>query len=145
VVQRRHYIIVRWQSRKHTVRSSHLGGPDDIHWRADLVESVRIDGKPRQKYVAYLVGFTEQQTRDKRTGKIREAQQFFIWERALERLDQLDQQFFFVLHLNARKRIEDALAKRIGMPAPTREELAAFHVKNSAELDELVAAMRTAR
>jgi hypothetical protein len=68
-------MFVGWQSRKHTVRSSYLGGPDDVHWRADLLESVRI-GKPRQRHWAYLVGFAEQQIRDKRTGKVHEAQQF---------------------------------------------------------------------
>jgi hypothetical protein len=131
-------MFVRWQSRKHTVRSSYLGGPDDIHWRADLIESVRVDGKPRQRRWGYLVGFTEQQIMDKRTGKVREAQQFFVWERALKRLDELD-----LVH--DRKMIEKALAARIGMAAPTRDELEAFHVRNKADLDGLAQAFRSAR
>ena len=31
----------------------------DIHWRAILVENERVNGKPTQRHIAYLVGFTE--------------------------------------------------------------------------------------
>jgi hypothetical protein len=121
-------MFVRWQSRKHTVRRSWLGGPDDVHWRADLVASERVDGKPRQKHLLYLVGFTEAQVAI-------EAQRFFIWESALKRLDMLTW-----YEPRDRQRIEAAVAKRIGMPAPAREELEAFHVRNRADLEELAAA-----
>jgi hypothetical protein len=38
-------------------------------------------GKTRQRHRAYLVGFTDRQIRNKRTGKVHEAPEFFIWER----------------------------------------------------------------
>ena len=54
-------MFVRWTSRAR--RTSEFGpnrwGEEDVHHRAILVEAVRIDGKPRQRHVAYLVGFTE--------------------------------------------------------------------------------------
>jgi hypothetical protein len=31
----------------------------DVHWAAIIVESVRVDGKPTQRHVAYLGGITE--------------------------------------------------------------------------------------
>src|SRR5262245_24497883 len=72
-------MYVRWQSRKRrkpqfgrhgkTIRSarrygeriiaSASTGKQDRHWRAILVENVRVDGKPTQRHVAYLAGFTE--------------------------------------------------------------------------------------
>jgi hypothetical protein len=112
-------MFVRWQARKHTERSSYLGGSDDVHWRADLVESVRINGKPRQRHIAYLVGFTEQQLRaksvGKRRGKVRLRQQLFVWQSALDRLDSLGDRVSDV----DRARIEESLAGRIGMPKPS--------------------------
>jgi hypothetical protein len=118
-------MFLRWQSRKHTERRSYLGDTDDVHWRADLVESIRIDGRPRQRYIAYLCGFTEQQFKDKRTGRVREAQQLYVWEHALNCLDRLDNQ----LTGEDRARIEAALADRIGVPKPTREAIEAQHRK----------------
>jgi ribosomal protein S4E len=40
-------MYIRWQTRSHRA--------------IILVENVRVDGRPRKKYVAYLAGFDEQQ------------------------------------------------------------------------------------
>jgi hypothetical protein len=31
----------------------------DVSWNAILVESVRVDGRPRQRHIAYLLSFVE--------------------------------------------------------------------------------------
>jgi hypothetical protein len=43
-------MFIRWHKRQ---------GKTDVHWGAVLVEAVRVDGKPRQRHVAYLGGFSE--------------------------------------------------------------------------------------
>jgi hypothetical protein len=118
-------MFIRWQSRKHTERCSYLGDHNDVHWRADLVESIRVDGKPRQRHIAYLCGFTEQQFKDQHTGKVREAQQLYVWEHALDCLDRLHNR----ITNEDRERIETVLAARIGTPKPTREAIEAQHAK----------------
>jgi hypothetical protein len=89
------------------------------------VRSIRVDGKPRLRHIAYLCGFTEQQLKHKRTGKVREAQQLYVWERALDCLDHLHNR----ITANDRDRIEAALTTRLGMPKPTRDAIKAQHTK----------------
>jgi hypothetical protein len=108
-------MYVRWQSRKR--RSREFGsGPDrgDVHWRAILVENARIDGRPTQRHIAYLAGFTE-------SAVATPPQQRFLWERIEEQLDRLHNR----ISPEDRKRIEAALIKKIGKP-PTKAQRAAL-------------------
>jgi hypothetical protein len=53
-------MFIRWQKRKaYMSRWSRKG--NDVHWNVALVESLRVKGKPRQRHVANLCGFTEHQ------------------------------------------------------------------------------------
>jgi hypothetical protein len=120
-------MYVRWQSRKRrkpqfghygkTIRDARRGGDRfiaragtnerDQHWRAILVENVRIDGKPTQRHVAYLGGITE-------SGIEIVAQRCFFWDKVRERLDALR------LTDADRRQIEATVAERV--PRPTRKQ-----------------------
>ena len=104
-------MFVRWQSRKREIYQSHFAryGKPDVHWRAILVESARIDGKPRQRHLAYLVGFTEARAKHR-------TQQMDLWDTVAQKLDALGNR---VLHKD-RKRIEAAIAAKIGPPPTPR-------------------------
>jgi hypothetical protein len=104
-------MFIRWQSRPR--RRAEFGyGDDDTHWRVILLESVRIDGKPRQRHIAYLAGFTESAARIP-------AQQRFLWERIEKRLKRLGKRIPAKDH----KGIMAALIKKIGKP-PTKAQRA---------------------
>jgi hypothetical protein len=110
-------MYVRWQSRKR--RSKPWEGKQRwvLHWRAILVESKRIDGRPRQIHVAYLVGFIRHHLK-RGPGRVR------LWERIERRLDKLGKR----ISDDDRKRIVAALAKKAGKP-PTKAERIAAHRK----------------
>jgi len=101
-------MFVRWTSR---ARRTSEFGPDweepDVHHRAILVEAVRIDGKPRQRHVAHLVGFTESraQTAHRRVN---------LWDEISERLDKLGD------GITDRDKVEAAVT--IKLPKPTAAE-----------------------
>ena len=78
-------MFIRWQSRLRQ-RAQFGSHKSDIHWRAVLVESARIDGKPRLQHIAYLAGFTES------AAKI-PAQRRLIWERIEKQLKRLRQTY----------------------------------------------------
>jgi len=98
-------MFVRWTSR---AKRTGWEGPD-VHHRAILVEAVRIDGKPRQRHVAYLIGFTESRARTAH-GRVN------IWDEIAERLDQLDDRITAI----DRKKVEAAVAMKL--PKPTAAE-----------------------
>lgn len=79
---------------------------------AILVESKRVDGKPKQRHIAYLGSFKEHW---------RDVVQYRVqwWQDMSERLDRLGN----LITPDDRRRIEAALAKR--MPPVTAEDLAA--------------------
>jgi hypothetical protein len=124
-------MFIRWQSRKRTTYYSYWGRSadpyGDIHWNAVLVESVRLNGKPRQKHIANLGGFTEHQI------KIA-AQQIYVWKRAIKALDGLGKR----MTPEERRQIEAALADRIGRTKPTKREIAAQHKAAAGRLKALV-------
>jgi hypothetical protein len=103
-------MFVRWQKRKRKSRA--FGGGrrgTDTHWAASLVESVRVDGKPTQRHVAYLAGITD-------SGIEIAAQRAFFWQKATEQLDRLANR----ISKDDRARIEDLIEKRV--PRLTRKE-----------------------
>jgi hypothetical protein len=111
-------MYIRWQSRKRRSREYDVGrNAGDVHWRAILVENVRIDGKPTQRHIAYLAGFTE-------SAVAIPAQQRFLWERIEDQLDRLHNR----ISPDDRKRIEAILIKKIGKP-PTKAQRAALDRK----------------
>jgi hypothetical protein len=107
-------MFVRWKTREHW-RTKYKQWPK---WRtkeyngksfsAVLVRSERIDGKPRQKIVAYL-GHIKEKSLDSK------ARRLYFWESVDRHLDTL------VLSLAERQRIEEQLRERI--PRPTLEEM----------------------
>ena len=99
-------MYVRWQSRKRrSIAYGHGRGRDgDVHWRAILVENVRVDGKPSQRHVAYLGGITESAI-----NLDTPAQRMFFWDKAGEQLDGLGKK----LSVKDRKAIENALASKV--------------------------------
>lgn len=93
----------------------------EVHWSAVLVENVRVGGKPRQKHVAYLVGFTESQA------AVSLNQRVYIWDIVNERLDRLSNRVSAV----ERVKVEAAIAARVAKPSQqeverVRSEVARF-------------------
>jgi hypothetical protein len=103
-------MYIRWQSRK---RKSQFGSYRDLEmaWRAVLVESVRVDGKPKQRHIGYLVGFTE-------SAIAIPAQQRFVWDRIEARLARIGSNR---ISAEDRETIMASIAEKIG-PPPTREQ-----------------------
>jgi hypothetical protein len=81
----------------------------DVAWSVILVESVRVDGKPRQRHVAYLGGITESAIQIT-------AQRLYFWEAVLDGLDRLHNR----MSIADRRKIEAAIALKV--PRLTREE-----------------------
>lgn len=84
-------MFVRWQkrARQWPKYGSHWNDDDtrrkDAHWAAILVESVRIDGKPRQRHVAYLGSIVESALTEET-----KCHRGYFWRDIKERLDRLD-------------------------------------------------------
>jgi hypothetical protein len=97
-------MFIRWQSRQRK-RAKFGRGGHDTHWRAILVESARVDGKPRHRHIAYLIGFTESAARVP-------AQRRLIWGRVELRLKELGKR----VSAKDREAIVAALSKKIGKP-----------------------------
>jgi len=102
-------VFVRWKSRK----SSYSGR---WHWLAErvthyavLVESTRVDGKPRQRFVAHLANYHE-------GGRVEYYPHVDFWRQVERRLKSLN------LAADVRERVERKLAERV--PRPTPELLA---------------------
>ena len=81
----------------------------DVHWRAIVVESVRVGGKPQQHHVAYLASITES------AAEIVSQRRYF-WDKVHDGLDRLANR----LSSEDRRRIEAAIALKV--PRLTREE-----------------------
>jgi hypothetical protein len=116
-------MFVRWQSRSR--RHSVFGpwGTADTHWRAILVEAVRVDGKPTQRHIAYLGGVTE-------SALAIPFQQHYFWENVEEVLDRLQ------LKPAERNKIVAAVAKKAG-PPPTPKQRKQLDREQAAILGDL--------
>jgi hypothetical protein len=103
-------MFVRWQQYKSVLRKGeHYGQQDRIG--AVLVESVRVDGKPRHRHVAFLGSLITWRPDHHYYGWnggiiVR------FWQRLSERLDKLHNR----ITLQEREMIVAALSKRIGPP-----------------------------
>jgi hypothetical protein len=89
-------MFVRWQRRASSTEWV------SAHWAAILVESVRVEGKPRQRDVAYLGGISEGGL-----GSVGVRGEF--WFRLSKRLDQLANR----VSAEDRKRVEIAIAAKV--------------------------------
>jgi len=100
-------MYVRWQLRKRN---------QGVHWRAILVESVRINGKPTQRHIAYLLEFPESvlalDAKRRHRCHSHHDQQRLLWYRFAKRLDNLGTR----ISLEERCHIEALLSKKIGSP-----------------------------
>jgi len=98
-------MFVRWQERRR--QGTKYNRVDTTQLRAVLVESVRVDGKPTQRHVAYLGSITD-------SGIEILAQRCFFWVHVTERLDRLGNQ----ITVEDRQRIEAAVAEKVPRPTP---------------------------
>ena len=81
----------------------------DVHLATSLVESVRKNGKPTQQHVAYLGGITETEAEYPEP-------RLWFWEEVTKKLTRLN------LRPKERRRIEDAIAKRIPRPSKKQQQ-----------------------
>jgi hypothetical protein len=93
-------MFIRWHKRQ---------GKTDVHWGAVLVEAVRVDGKPRQRHVAYLGGFSE-----RRIDSVDQRRRF--WGQVKTRLHALAGR----ISDEDRNRIIGEIAGIVPVPTPTR-------------------------
>ena len=59
-------MFIKWHRRPLKRVKIWLSETEDTHWAAILVESHRVDGKPRQRHIAYLGGINETSLVDQR-------------------------------------------------------------------------------
>ena len=102
-------MYVRWQCKYDRKRKTYGRGyyGAKAEWYAVLVESRRIDGKPRQRHIAYLGSAL---SLDNQTDLYR----VYWWNEIKARLDQLGN----VIPAEQRLGIEAALAKKVPTPPP---------------------------
>jgi hypothetical protein len=112
-------MFIQWQKRERWGWRRWHNNPVDVHWGAVLIEAVRVDGKPRQRHVAYLGSFTER-------GIESVHQRCWFWDRVTVRLHSLSN------HLTDedRNRIITELAAKVLVP--TRQEYAQSHLERRA-------------
>lgn len=113
-------MFVRWQNYRSIVATDSWKRRrgDIVRIKAVLVESVRIDGKPRQKYVAFLASYDPKHLEwDWLEKTVRSG----FWRRSRRRLDQLGNR----ITPEQRAKIEAELMRRV---VPTTPE-------ENAELD----------
>ena len=74
----------------------------DVRWTAVIVESVRVDGKPRSRHVAWLASITES-----RIDVVH--QRRYFWDQVFDRLDHLGNR----IPIEDRRRTEAAIALKV--------------------------------
>jgi hypothetical protein len=104
-------MYVRWQLYKSQAVNPVLAKRNDEHARlkAILAESVRVNGKPTQKHIAFL-GSTS----------IDGADRMRFWHDVTTRLNTLQ------LPMKTRKQIVAAIVKKLGAAPPSKAQLAQF-------------------
>jgi hypothetical protein len=102
-------MFIRWQKYR-SVAKWHQGEPPIKRVKAVLVESARIDGKPRLKHIAFIESYEE-------GGLDQISTRSNFWRRARKRLKQLK------LTAQQRREVEAMLAKRV-KPTTKRQDAA---------------------
>ena len=114
-------MYVRWQERKqpgvdarhgelrdetetflHTRGRADGSVGQDIRWTAVVVESVRVNGSPREHHVALLASITESRIDV-------EHQRRYFWDAVYDRLDQLGDR----ISIDDRRLIEESVARKV--------------------------------
>ena len=103
-------MYIRWQYRRRKYNQCGPGGEPDARWSAVLVENERVDGQPKQRHIAYLVGFTESAVRIINC-------RCDIWDTISAKLDELSNRMTAI----ERKKIEAAIATKL-LPRLTAAE-----------------------
>jgi hypothetical protein len=109
-----HYMFVRWQSRQRNRAVFGPYGKGDVRWRVVLVESARVNGKPRQRHICYLGSVTESAIKLL-------IQRCHFWDKVGERLDRLGNQ----ITTADRDRIEAVISEKVPRPSPAEYKDAA--------------------
>jgi hypothetical protein len=94
-------MFIRWQNYR-SVALWHRGKPPITRVKAILVETVRTDGKPRQRHVAFIASYEANKLDQISTRST-------FWRHARQRLDQIGNQ----ITPADRSKIEAALAQRV--------------------------------
>jgi hypothetical protein len=109
-------MYVRWQSYEHKKPEPRKYSTEkrryDVLWRAILVESVRVNGKSRNRHIAYLGGITNEEQKDPERRRR-------FWKRVLKRLLLLANRVSPEDHA----KIIASITKKVKGPIPTREEM----------------------
>jgi len=94
-------MCVQWQSRELN-KNTRWRKRGDVHWRAILIENVRVDGKPTQRRIAYLGGITERNIAHEKP-----AHRIYFWNGVEQKLA--------VLNFSAKERtaIMQVIAKKV--------------------------------
>jgi hypothetical protein len=103
-------MFIRWQKYRSVARW-HSGEPPIKRVKAILVEAVRIDGKPRQRHVAFIESYEE--------GKLDQiGTRSIFWRRTRKRLDRLANR----ITPEDRIKIEAALALHVPPTTPAEDK-----------------------
>jgi len=113
---------VRWKGRKlqqpgNAPRHGEVLG-QDVRWTAAVVESVLVDGNPRQRQVALLASITESEI------EIVHHRRYF-WDAVHERLDQLGDR----MSIDDRRRIEAAITHKVPRLSPEEHDASVKEVQ----------------
>ena len=113
---------VRWKGRKlqqpgNAPRHGEVLG-QDVRWTAAVVESVLVDGNPRQRQVALLASITESEI------EIVHHRRYF-WDAVHERLDQLGNR----MSIDDRRRIEAAITHKVPRLSPEEHDASVKEVQ----------------
>jgi hypothetical protein len=103
------YVRYKRGKLQHTRQRADGSADQDVRWTAVIVESVRVNGKPRQRHVAWLASIT------KSLIEVDHRRRYF-WDAVYERLDRLGN----LISIDERRHIEAAVALKV--PRLSREE-----------------------
>jgi hypothetical protein len=116
-------MFVRWQTSKSVDRIDHLRkrkGERPLV-KAILVESVRVDGKPRQRHIAFIASYQLVPPHYRDAANRNRDALIRFWMRVMGRLDKPHNR----ITADDRKKILADIAKKIGKP-PTTAQLNAY-------------------
>ena len=111
---------VRWKGRRQPGNAPRHGEVlgQDVRWTAAVVESVLVDGNPRQRQVALLASITESEI------EIVHHRRYF-WDAVHERLDQLGDR----MSIDDRRRIEAAITHKVPRLSPEEHDASVKEVQ----------------
>ena len=101
-------MYVRWTHRTR-VHGGLFGDAGQVRWKASLIESVRVDGKPRQRHIALLGSFRDSDIENPNYGHRSRCD---FWDTVTARLDRLGDR----VSAEEPRKIEDAIARKVKPP-----------------------------